>query len=115
SEAFMKLISIIMLYAPIGLGAYFAALIGDYGSEIIGAYGKAIIMFFPICIVYFFIAFAGYAYFAGGIDGIKIFFKNIFPSAVTSLATQSSIATLPTNFAATKRMGVSEDISSIIL
>jgi Na+/H+-dicarboxylate symporter len=115
AEALMKLISIIMLYAPIGLGAYFAALIGDYGSELIGAYGKAIVMFFPICIVYFFIAFTGYAYFAGGVDAIKIFYKNIFPSAVTSLATQSSIATLPTNFAATKRMGVSEDISSIIL
>ena len=115
AEAFMKLINIIMLYAPIGLGAYFAALIGDYGSELLGAYGKAIVMFFPICIVYFFIAFTGYAYFAGGIDGIKVFYKNIFPSAVTSLATQSSIATLPTNFAATKRMGVSEDVSSIIL
>ena len=115
SSAFMKLVSIIMLYAPIGLGAYFAALIGDYGTELIGAYGKAIIMFFPICIVYFFVSFTGYAYFAGGVEGIKIFFKNILPSAVTSLATQSSIATLPTNFAAAKRMGVSEDISSIIL
>lgn len=115
ASAFMKLVSIIMLYAPIGLGAYFAALIGDYGTELIGAYGKAIIMFFPICIVYFLIAFTGYAYYAGGIEGIKVFYKNILPSAVTSLATQSSIATLPTNFAATKRMGVSEDISSIIL
>lgn len=115
AEAFMKLISLIMLYAPIGLGAYFAALIGDYGADLIGAYGRAIIMFYPICIVYFIVAFSGYAYFAGGTKGVKIFFKNILPSAVTSLATQSSIATLPTNFAATKRLGVSEDISSIVL
>ena len=115
ASAFMKLISIIMLYAPIGLGAYFAALIGDYGTEMLGAYGKAIIMFFPICIVYFLIAFTGYAYFAGGVKGIKVFYKNILPSAVTSLATQSSIATMPTNFAICKRMGVSEDISSLIL
>ncbi|MGO1470173.1 MAG: dicarboxylate/amino acid:cation symporter [Tissierella sp.] len=115
SEAFMKMIGIIMLYAPIGLGAYFAALIGDYGTELLGAYGKAIIMFYPICIAYFLVAFTLYAYWAGGARGIKTFYKNIFPSVVTSLATQSSIATLPTNFAATKRIGIKEDVSSIIL
>ncbi|MCR1900219.1 dicarboxylate/amino acid:cation symporter [Irregularibacter muris] len=115
SQAFMKMINLIMLYAPIGLGAYFAALVGEFGTELLGAYSKAVLMFYPICIVYFLIAFTGYAYFAGGITGIKVFYKNIFPSVVTSLATQSSIATLPTNLAASKRMGVKEDISNIIL
>ena len=31
SEVFLKMVSLIMYYAPIGLGAYFAALIGDFG------------------------------------------------------------------------------------
>lgn len=115
ADAFMKLIGLIMLYAPIGLGAYFAALIGDYGTELLGAYSKAIIMFYPICVAYFLVAFTGYAYFAAGTHGIKIFYQNILPSAVTSLATQSSIATLPTNFAITEKLGVPEDISSLIL
>lgn len=115
TEAFMKMINLIMLYAPIGLGAYFAALIGDYGTDILGAYGKAIIMFYPICIAYFLVGFTGYAYFSGGLEGVKAFYKNIFPSVVTSLATQSSIATLPTNFAALEKIGVKEDVGSIIL
>jgi Na+/H+-dicarboxylate symporter len=115
AEAFMKMINIIMLYAPIGLGAYFAALVGTYGSELIGAYTKAVVMFFPICISYFLIAFTAYAYYAGGTAGVKSFYKNILPAVVTSLATQSSIATLPTNLAGTKRMGVPEDISNIVL
>ncbi|BES66549.1 dicarboxylate/amino acid:cation symporter [Gottschalkiaceae bacterium SANA] len=115
AEAFMKMINIIMLYAPIGLGAYFAALVGTYGSELIGAYTKAVVMFFPICITYFLIAFTGYSYYAGGVKGVKSFYKNILPAVVTSLATQSSIATLPTNLAGTKRMGVPEDISNIVL
>lgn len=115
SNAFMKMINIIMLYAPIGLGAYFAALIGDYGTELLGAYSKAIIMFYPICIAYFLVAFTGYAYFAGGVWGIKEFYKNIFPSVVTSLATQSSIATLPTNLNITDKLGVKEDVSSLVL
>jgi Na+/H+-dicarboxylate symporter len=111
----MKMINIIMLYAPIGLGAYFASLIGTYGSELLGAYTKAVVMFFPICIVYFLIAFTLYAYYAGGIKGIKLFYKNIFPAVITSLATQSSIATLPTNLNGTKKMGVPEDISNLVL
>lgn len=53
ADAFMKMINIIMLYAPIGLGAYFAALVGTYGSELLGAYTKAVLMFFPICIFIF--------------------------------------------------------------
>jgi len=115
SEALMKMISLIMLYAPIGLGAYFAALIGDYGSQLLGAYTRAVVMFFPICIFYFLTCFTLYAYYAGGVMGIKVFYKNILPAVVTSLATQSSIATLPTNLAGTKRMGVPDDISNIVL
>ena len=115
SEALMKMISLIMLYAPIGLGAYFAALIGDYGSQLLGAYTRAVVMFFPICIFYFLTCSTLYAYYAGGVMGIKVFYKNILPAVVTSLATQSSIATLPTNLAGTKRMGVPDDISNIVL
>jgi Na+/H+-dicarboxylate symporter len=115
AEAFMKMIDIIMLYAPIGLGAYFAALIGTYGSELLGAYTKAVLMFFPICICYFLVAFTGYSYYAGGKEGVKRFYKYIFPAVITSLATQSSIATLPTNLNGTKEMGVPEDISNIVL
>ncbi len=115
AEALMRLVNLIMVYAPIGLGAYFAALVGQYGQELIGAYSKAVIMFFPICIVYFLIFFTLYAFYAGGSDGVKVFYKNIFPSVVTSLATQSSIATLPTNLQVTEKMGVKEDIAAIIL
>src|SRR5699024_10880790 len=43
SEVFMKLVQLIMYYAPIGLGAYFASLIGEFGTELIGVYAKAVI------------------------------------------------------------------------
>ncbi|NYB75091.1 dicarboxylate/amino acid:cation symporter [Sedimentibacter hydroxybenzoicus DSM 7310] len=115
SDALMKMINIIMLYAPVGLGAYFASLIGTYGSELLGAYTKAVVMFFPICIFYFLLAFTAYAYYAGGVKGVKLFYKYIFPAVITSLATQSSIATLPTNLAGTKKMGVPDDIADIVL
>lgn len=115
SDVFLKMVSLVMYYAPIGLGAYFAALIGEFGPELLGSYARAMAVYYPICILYFFIAFYFYSYYAGGKEGVRIFFKNIFPVAVTSLATQSSIATLPVNLPAAKKMGVPKDIRDIVL
>lgn len=115
SEIFLKMVSLIMYYAPIGLGAYFAALIGDFGPELLGSYARAMIVYYPICILYFFIAFFFYSYYAAGKDGVRLYFKNIFPVVITSLATQSSIATLPVNIEVTERMRVPKDIRDIVL
>ena len=112
---FMKLISIIMLYAPIGLGAYFASLIGEFGPQLLGAYAKAMLIYYPVCFLYFIIAFAGYSYLAGGKLGVKTCFKNILPPAITAFATGSSIATLPVNLDAAQKMGVPKDIREIVL
>lgn len=115
SEVFSKMVSLVMYYAPIGLGAYFAALIGEYGPELLGSYARAMVVYYPICILYFFIAFYCYAYYSGGKQGVNLYFKNIFPAAITSLATQSSIATLPVNLQGAKRMGVPKDIREIVI
>ncbi len=115
SRVMMKLVDLIMLYAPIGLCAYFASLVGEFGPQLIGAYGRAMLLYYPLCVLYFFIAFAAYAYFSGGKAAVKSFFVNILPPAVTSLATQSSIATLPVNLEAADKIGVSKDISGIVL
>lgn len=115
SEVFLKMVSILMYYAPIGLGAYFATLVGTFGPDLLGSYARAMAVYYPVCIIYFFVAFALYSYIAAGKDGMKSFFKNIFSPAVTSLATQSSIATLPVSLNAAKNIGVPKDIRDIIL
>lgn len=116
STLFMKMVDYIMLYAPIGLGAYFAALIGDVGPQLLGTYARTLFtVYLPVVILYLIIAWPAYAYFAGGMQGIKTFFKNAVNPAVTSLATQSSIATLPVNMEATRKMGVPKDIVDIVL
>ncbi len=115
SKIMMKFIGVIMLYAPIGLGAYFASLIGEFGPQLLGAYARAMVIYYPICVLYFFIFFTGYTYYAGGMKAVKSFFKNIIEPSITSIATQSSIATLPTNLRAAQRIGVPKDIREIIL
>lgn len=111
----MKIVSIIMMYAPIGLGAYFASLVGGFGPGLIGDYGHAMLVYYPMCLLYFFTAFPAYAYFAGGKAGVGRMFGHILNPAVTAFATQSSIAALPVNAEACDRIGVPKDIRDIVL
>lgn len=115
SEIMMKVIGIIMMYAPIGLGAYFASLIGEFGPQLLGDYGRAMLIYYPLCVLYFLIFFPLYSFFAGGKLGVKRMFKNILNPAVTALATQSSIATLPVNLDAAAKIGVPKDVREIVL
>lgn len=115
AEVMMKMVNYIMLYAPIGLGAYFAALVGEFGPELLQDYARAMAIYYPVTIAYFFIANFAYGYYAGGMSAVKRFFKFAITPAITSLATQSSIATLPVNLEAAKKMGVPKDIREIVL
>jgi Na+/H+-dicarboxylate symporter len=111
----MKLITFIMYYAPIGLCAYFAYLVGVFGPELMGSYARAMAVYYPVTILYFFLAFTVYAFFADRTSGIKKFWINITPPAVTALATGSSMATIPANLQAADRIGVPEDISKVVI
>lgn len=111
----MKMVDMIMKLAPIGLGAYFANLVGEFGPQLIGDYGRTMLIYYPMCLVYVVIFFPAYAYFAGGKLGVKRMIQNIFNPAVTAFATQSSVATLPVNMEACKKIGVPDDISNIVL
>lgn len=115
SNVMMKMVSFIMYYAPVGLAAYFAALVGEFGPELLKDYARAMAVYYPVTIAYFFIAFFAYAYYSGGMLAVKRYFKNIVSPAFTSLATQSSIATLPVNLESARKMGVPKDIREIVL
>lgn len=111
----MKFVSVIMAIAPIGLGAYFANLIGEFGPQLLGDYGRSMIVYYPLCLLYVVIFFPLYAFFAGGKAGVKQMLKYIFAPAVTAFATQSSAATLPVNKEACDSIGVSKDVSDLVL
>ena len=115
SLVMMKLVHIIMYYAPIGLCAYFANLVGEFGPELIGSYAKSMIFYYVMCIVYFLLFYTLYAYITNKKKGVKTFYKNILGVVLTSLATQSSLATLPTNLDTTKNIGVPKDIREVTL
>ena len=110
-EVTFKLIKLIMYYAPIGLGCYFAVLVGTIGSSIAIGYLKTFIVYLVLSLVVYFVIYTIYAYIAGGKKGVKVFWKNIIPSSVTAISTCSSAASMPVNIECTKKMGVSDDVA----
>lgn len=111
SEVMYKLVEIIMYYAPIGLGCYFASLIGTLGSTIAIGFLKTFVIYTILCLVFMALFYTLYAFIAAGKKGVKAFWKNIIPSALTSLGTCSSAASVPVNIECTKKIGVPTDIA----
>ena len=111
NEVIQKFIKIIMYYAPIGLGCYFAALVGTFGKEIAIGYGKTFVIYTIVSVLFYFIVYTLYAFIAAGLNGVKSYWRNILPATFTSLATCSSAASIPVNTSCAKKIGVPEDIA----
>jgi Na+/H+-dicarboxylate symporter len=111
----MRMVQIIMYYAPIGLGCYFAVIIGDLGPQILEGYLRAFMLYLVVAVIYYFGFFTLYAFLASGKDGIKTFWKHAVAPSITAIATCSSAACIPVNLATVKKMGVPDDISETII
>ena len=112
NEVINNVVKIIMYYAPIGLGCYFASFVGSFGGIYSGRLfknfcclysGRSCFLYcnvYNICI-----------YSRCGKNGVKAFWKNVAPSTLTALATCSSAASIPVNIQCSKKMGVPDDIA----
>ena len=107
----INFIKIIMYYAPIGLGCYFAAMVGTFGGSIAVGYIRTFIIYLVTAVFFYFVIYTIFAYVSANKLGVKKFWKNILPSTLTSLATCSSAASMPVNIECTKKIGVSDDIA----
>jgi Na+/H+-dicarboxylate symporter len=110
-----KLVGIVMFYAPIGLGAYFAYLVGSLGPQLFGAYGRVATLYYPLALFYFFAAFSLYAFLAARGAGVARFWKHIIPTALTAAGTGSSVATIPVNLQSAERIGIPQDIREVVI
>lgn len=115
SNALLKFVKIIMYYAPIGVCAFFASLINSFGEEILKSYLRTLLIYLVLTVLYFLIFYSLYAFIAEGKNGVKKFYKHIFRPFATSLATQSSLASLPVNLETSDEMGISQPVSRVAL
>lgn len=112
NEILKSILNIIMYYAPIGLGCYFANFVGTFGSSIAVGYLKTFIIYLIVSLFIYFVIYSIYVYVAGGKKCLKLYWKNIIPVTITALSTCSSAASIPTNIKTSESLGVSEDIAN---
>ena len=111
NEIINNVVKLIMYYAPIGLGCYFAALVGSFGEMIVVGYLKTFVIYTIVSILYYLIIYSIYAFVAGGKKGIRLYWKNVLPATATALGTCSSAASIPVNIECSKKIGVPEDVA----
>jgi len=121
NEIIIKIVEIIMEYAPIGVFALLAGLIvdlaGDDPNNIIITLKPLIIYAITVLVglaTMVFIFYPSILYFITKI-GYKNFFKAIFPAQMLAFSTSSSAATLPlTMKRVEKNLNVSEEVTSFV-
>ena len=111
NEVVNNVVKIIMYYAPIGLGCYFASFVGSFGETIVVGYLKTFIIYLVVTVAFYFIMYTFYAFLAGGKTGVRRFWKNALTPTATALGTCSSAACIPSNIQASKNIGVPSDIA----
>lgn len=122
NDIVLKIIEIVMLYAPIGVFALMASVItsiaGDNPAEslslfkALGAYGLCVIagLFILLLIVYPLLARVL------GKMNIKKFMRGMLPAQIMAFSTSSSAATLPvTKKCVEENLGVDTEVSSFVL
>ncbi len=115
NEVFKNVFVLIMKLAPIGLGAYFAYQVGVFGPQLFGTYAKSLGLYYGFGAFYFIVLFSLYAFVAGGFRGIQTYWKNNIIPTATAVGTCSSIATIPANLDAAKKMQIPDYIANVTI
>jgi Na+/H+-dicarboxylate symporter len=115
SNGMIQLVHIVMKFAPIGVCALIAAVVGRFGAQILLSLIK-----------YAVIVLAGLAIHMGGVYSFSVwifarmsplaFFRGMRPAQLIAFTTSSSNATLPVTIeCAEENLGVSRDVASFVL
>ena len=111
----LNLIKVIMYFAPIGAGCYFAYTLGSLGAKFVEVYGRIFLLSWVFSPLYWAIMYTFIAFLSAGMEGVCRWWKNIWPQAFTALGTCSSVGTLPVAFSVAKNIGVPDYVASVVL
>lgn len=107
-----KVVELIMYYAPIGLGCYFADFVGEFGTDIANGLLRTIVVYTMTALIVFFVLYSAVIFIVSGSGGLKIYWSKIVVPSVTSISTMSSIAAIPSSTKAAVDMGVSKEVAN---
>lgn len=115
NDVFKEVFTLIMKIGPIGLGAYFAYQVGVFGPQLFSTYAKSLGLYYSFGAFYFVAIFSLYAFIAGGVKGIRKYWKNNLIPSATAVGTCSSIAVIPSNLDAAKKIGIPDYIANVTI
>lgn len=115
NDAMIKMVTIIMEFAPYGVFALIAAIIGEFGAGILLTLAKySVVVVFGLLIH----AFVTYPILLKTFSKIRIkhFYRGIRPAQLIAFSSSSSSATLPVTMECVEdNLGVSKEVSSFVL
>ena len=115
AEVMYKLTAIIMEFAPYGVLALIACVVGEYGIEFLLPLLKIILVVYVACIIHTVFIICGGIALVGKLNPMK-FMKGFLDAILVAFSASSSSAALPVSLRCTQEnLGVSKGISSFVL
>lgn len=112
-EAMLVLIGWVMALAPIGVFSLVFSFSSALGVSAIAALSSFV--FIAVCLVLLITGFLYPIAMMGGGVSLKQFAFSCLPAQVVGFSTRSSVAALPATYTATKALGISADLSGVVL
>jgi Na+/H+-dicarboxylate symporter len=114
-EVTMKLIDLVIQFAPIGVAALLFALTADVGPAVLGSLGRYVFVVVLALAVHQFVVYPIVVSVGGGMDPRR-FFRGAQEAMITAFSTASSNATLPTSLrVAEEKLRLPPEISRFVL
>ncbi|WP_142414088.1 dicarboxylate/amino acid:cation symporter [Hathewaya massiliensis] len=111
----LKIISIVILGAPIGVFALISQVIMSQGTSVLFSLIKYVLVVVFVLFIHTFVIYGGALKVLGKVNPIT-FFKKFWPVMLMGFSTSSSNATIPLNMkTCNEKIGVSENVSSFTI
>ena len=115
SEVTGKMMGLLMYAAPVGLGCWFAGTLAGIGTGLMGGYMRILAIYLALSALVFTLVNSLYVLLARGKDGLKAFWKHLWPAAMTAVATASSAVAMPAAIRSVRDAGVRDGIAEAVI
>lgn len=114
SEVCIKIMQFIISLAPIGVFGLITPVIASNGPDVLMPLLKLIVIAYLAMIIHIVVVYSGLVKLLANTSPVK-FFKNQMPAMAFAFASASSVGTLPVNMQCSRKLGVSNEVSSFVL
>ncbi len=114
SEVCIKIMQFIISLAPIGVFGLITPVIASNGPDILLPLLKLILVAYAAMIIHIVVVYSGLVKVLAKTSPVQ-FFKKQMPAMAFAFASASSVGTLPVNMQCSRKLGVSNEVSSFVL